>query len=90
MLRSLMQQAGYEVMGYRAHAVDYSAGAPQHESNIQNMLVVYKQLQPFCVQMGLSTQEELDRLYAQMEADMHAEDFCAIDYLLTVWGRRGD
>ena len=87
-LRPLMQRAGYEVMGHQAHAVDYSAGTEDHDSNCQNLLVFHKLFQPFLVQMHVATQQELDQLYAQTEKDMHAEDFSAIDYFLTVWGRK--
>jgi len=87
-LRPLMQQAGYEVIGHRAHAIDYSAGAENHESNVQNLLAFHKLIQPFLVQMQVATQEELDQLFEQTEKDMNAEDFCAIDYFLTVWSRK--
>lgn len=86
MLARLMQQAGYQVMGRRAHVVDYSAGAAAHQSNVQNALAFQKLIQPFFVQMQVATQEELNQLYAQMEQEMQAEDFCALDYYLTVWG----
>jgi hypothetical protein len=88
-LRLLMRKAGFEAIASKAHVVDFSAGAEFHENNAQNMLVVYKQLQPFHEQMQLATQEELEELYKQMEADLQSEDFCAIDIFLTVWGRKG-
>lgn len=87
-LRLLMQQAGYEVLGYRAHAVDYSAGTELHDGNIQNFLVFQKLLQPLLVQMQLTTQEELDHLYEQFEQEVSAPTFCGVDYYLTVWGRK--
>lgn len=87
-LRLLMQQTGYEVLGYRAHAVDYSAGTELHDGNIQNFLVFQKLLQPLLVQMQLTTQEELDRLYEQFEQEVFAPTFCGVDYYLTVWGRK--
>jgi ubiquinone/menaquinone biosynthesis C-methylase UbiE len=87
-LRHLLQQAGYESIAYRAHALDYSAGTPFHKEYTQNCLVFHKLYQPFLVQMQVATQEELDFLYQQMEEDMQKEDFCAIDFFLTVWGRK--
>ena len=89
-LRLLLRRAGYEVIGHRAYAVDYSAGAELHESNVQNLLVVFKQVQPFFAQMQLATEEELQRLYEQMEEDLQTEDFCGIDFYLTVWGRKSE
>jgi hypothetical protein len=75
MLRFLLQQAGCQQLHYQAHAVDYSYGTEAHESNVQNMLVFHKLYQAFLI---------------QMEKDMQAEDFCAIDFFLTVWGRKGE
>lgn len=87
-LRRLMYQAGYEDIRNRAHALDYSAGTAAHDSNCQNLLTFHKLFQPFLVQMGVATQEELEQFYEQTERDMNAADFTAIDYFLTVWGRK--
>jgi hypothetical protein len=88
-LRLLMQQAGYEVLGYRAHAVDDSAGTELHDSNVQNYLVFHKLYQSFLLQMHVATQEELDSLYQQIEEDMQKDTFCAVDFFLTIWARKG-
>ena len=59
-----------------------------HEGYTQNVLIAYKLFQPFSVGMGVVTQEEYEALYEEMKKDMHTEDFCAVDYFLTVWGRK--
>ena len=87
-LRLLLRQAGYQDIQCRLHAVDYSAGTEIHENYIQNVLIVCKLLQPFFVKMQLATQEEIDGLYALMEDELVAQDFCGLDYFLTVWGRK--
>ncbi|HEY7417177.1 MAG TPA: methyltransferase domain-containing protein [Ktedonobacteraceae bacterium] len=87
-LRLLMRQAGYQDIQHRACAVDYSAGTEGYESGVQNYLVFYKLFQPFLVQMQVATAEELQNVYARMEEEMQAEEFCAFDYYLTVWGRK--
>lgn len=46
-------------------------------------------LQPFLAKVGVATQEELEYLHDQMEKEFQAEDFCGLDYHLTVWGRKG-
>jgi len=89
-LRSLLRQAGYQDIQYRAHALDYSAGTELHEGNVQDHLVFHKLIQPFFVQTQVATQKELESLHAQMEEDMQSEDFCAIDYFLTVWGYKSE
>ena len=88
MLRSLLRWAGYHEIEHRAYALDYSAGTPHHTDNIQNLLVIYKLLQPFLAQVQVATQEELEQIHQQMEEEMNAEDFCATDYFLTVWGHK--
>jgi ubiquinone/menaquinone biosynthesis C-methylase UbiE len=88
MLRLLLRQAGYEGIAYQAHAVDYAAGTEAHDSNCQNALVFFKLIQPFLVRMQVATLEELKHLYEQAEKDLQTEDFCAVDYFLTVWGRK--
>jgi ubiquinone/menaquinone biosynthesis C-methylase UbiE len=90
MLRSLLLQAGYQQIRQQAHVVDYSAGAQFHESNTQNLLIVYRLLQPFLVQMGVATDLQITRLYAQLREDLQRDDFCGLDYYLTVWGQKGE
>jgi ubiquinone/menaquinone biosynthesis C-methylase UbiE len=89
-LRLLLRKAGYEAIEQRAHVVDFSTGTDAHVSNTQQVITVYKQLQPFYLQMQLATQAEIEQLCEQMETDVQAEDFCAIDYYLTIWGRKGE
>jgi ubiquinone/menaquinone biosynthesis C-methylase UbiE len=87
-LRLLLRKAGFEDIQYKAHAIDYSTGTEYHDSNIQNMLVFHKLYQPFLAQMQVATMEELQRLYEQFEQEVQEEDFCAVDYFLTVWGTK--
>jgi len=88
-LSSLLRQAGYQNIQHRAHVVDFSTGTAIHEANVQNVLIVYKLLQPLFTQLQLVSQEELDVLYEQMEEELQAKDFSAIDFFLTAWGRKG-
>ncbi|HZO74953.1 MAG TPA: class I SAM-dependent methyltransferase [Ktedonobacteraceae bacterium] len=88
LLRLLLRQAGYSAIKQRASVVDYSAGTELHQSNVQNLLVVYQLLQPFLVQMQVASLPELQELYQQMEHEVQQADFCGIDYYLTVWGMK--
>ena len=87
-LRLLLQRADYQNIQQRGHVIDFSAGTELHQSSVQNHLIFDKLIQPFLVQMQVATQEELEQLYEQMEGEFQSEDFCAIDYFLTVWGRK--
>jgi ubiquinone/menaquinone biosynthesis C-methylase UbiE len=82
----LLRQANYRNIQQRAYAIDFSAGRATHENNVQNLLIVYKLLQPLFVQMQLASQEELQSLYAHMEEEIQTEHFCGMDYFSTVFG----
>jgi len=88
LLRFLLRQAGYGSIEQRASVVDYSAGTALYESNVQNLLVVYQLLQPFLVQTQVASLPEVQALYRQMEQEVQREDFCGLDYYLTVWGTK--
>jgi ubiquinone/menaquinone biosynthesis C-methylase UbiE len=88
MLRFLLSQAGYDSIQQQAHVIDYSAGTPLHQSNTQNLLVVYRLLQPFLVQMHVASAEEVHVLYEQMSTEVRRPEFCGLDYYLTVGGSK--
>jgi ubiquinone/menaquinone biosynthesis C-methylase UbiE len=87
-LRLLLQEAGFEVVGHRTYEVNYSAGTVIHDSCTQNILVLGKMLEPLFIYTQLTTQEKLETLMKQVGEEMQAEKFCAIDYYLTVRGRK--
>jgi len=88
LLARFLRDAGYQNIQQRAHVMDYSAGAEAYEGIYQNNMVAFKLIQPFLVQVGVTTQEEVDRLYEPMLVEMRSEDFCGLAYLLTVWGKK--
>ena len=89
MLRRLMQQSGLQYVQQRAHALDYSAGTRLHDMVYQDYKVMFKLLKPFLLKSGASQNEaELDRLTDQAIAEMEFDDFCALSYMLTVWGQK--
>jgi ubiquinone/menaquinone biosynthesis C-methylase UbiE len=88
MLPHLLRQGGYEAIGYRGAAIEYSSGTEFHNSAYQDMLVASRLMQPFLLRMGVTTQKELEQVYEQALAEMLQEDFCAIWYYLTVWGEK--
>jgi len=45
-------------------------------------------IQPFLLKMELATQDEIDALYTQAIAEMLSDDFCALSFLLSVWGQK--
>jgi SAM-dependent methyltransferase len=88
MLRQFLRRAGFGGLGGRGYALDHSFGTEAHGGFCENYQVLFKLGQPFILQQGLATQEELDALYERALCEMLAEEFGALLYLLTVWGRK--
>ncbi len=93
MLAKLFRSAGFQNIESRAHAIDFSSGAPAHQAMHQNFRVFFQLVQPFLLKvrntyphMGIPDQEELEHLYEQMDLEMIDNNFAGIFYLLTVWG----
>jgi len=88
MLSSFLRRAGCQHIGHRAHMIDFSAGEAAHALWSRDMKVFFKLLQPFFIATGVTTQEEADKLYAQMEIDMLSDDFSGVHLFTTVWGEK--
>jgi ubiquinone/menaquinone biosynthesis C-methylase UbiE len=88
MLRPLLEQAGCQNVQIRPFVIDWSAGREAHEAIRQDITVFTQLLQPFIVGTGVTTQEEIERLHREADAEMLGEDFCALLYFLTAWGEK--
>ncbi len=73
---------------HEAYALEYSYGTEAHETWYQNTMMVFPLIFPFLLKMGVTTQEEFDRLYEQVAVEMQAPDFRAIWFFLSVWGTK--
>jgi ubiquinone/menaquinone biosynthesis C-methylase UbiE len=80
MLCGLIRDAGFADVQQKAEAIDFSAGAPAHHVFCENIIVGSKLTQPFLIKMGVTTQEEIDKLYDRCLEEMSGEDFRAIWY----------
>lgn len=88
MLTRFLRDAGFEQVQKMPHAIDYSADTAPFASTYQNHMVVFKLLQPFMVKMGVATAEELEVFYQRSLTEMVQDDFCAIWFYLTAWGKK--
>jgi SAM-dependent methyltransferase len=86
MLGGFLRKLGCSTIQHKAHAIDFSIGTPDYEGFRRDWMVFAKLIQPFLISQGMSTQEEMDRLYSQIELEMLQEDYRGIMYVLTVWG----
>jgi len=87
-LRKFLRDAGCQNIKMTPHVIDFSAGTEAHESMCRNWMIALKLGQPFLVKVGVTTQEEAERLYQQAMAEMMSNDFCSIWYLLTACGEK--
>jgi ubiquinone/menaquinone biosynthesis C-methylase UbiE len=87
-LSSLLKKAGCTNIQYRAHALDFSAGTAIHETFCKVTFLFLTLMQTFLIGTGVTTQEELENLLYQMEAEMYSDDFSAVMFLLTAWGEK--
>lgn len=85
---SLFRRTGYEYQGSRTHLIEFSVGLPAHDGLCEDCRMLYKVSQPFFVQTGVATQEELDQTYVQMLEELQDPDFYGTRDLHTFWGRK--
>jgi len=83
-----LRRAGYIHIRQKAHVVDYSVETEAHRAWYQNFMMSFNLLQPFMLKMGVTTQQEVSRLYQQALSEMWMNDFCAIWTYLSVWGEK--
>lgn len=87
MLGKLLQDAGYKDVQMRSYVLDFSHGAKFYPVQLQNIEITFQLLQPRLIEMGIATQEELEKLYDFVIHDMNSETFCGTTCLLTFYGK---
>lgn len=88
MLRPLLRKAGFIDIQSKANYMDHSVGTELWEPFYRDLLVVYKLVQPFIIAKGIATQEKLNLLYEQLPVEMQSENFCALWFVLSAWGKK--
>ena len=88
MLNRFLRDAGCQNIQHQVFAINWSAGTADHAAMVEDHLAILKLTQPFLLKLGLATEGETDRLYRETEIQMHLDDFCALWYLYTIWGKK--
>ena len=88
MLGRFLLDAGYVSLDKAAVAMDASAHMQAHWQFYQNFKVLNRLLKPFLLQMKVTTSEEFEQLYEQALEDIESASFCAMNFILTVWGEK--
>ena len=88
MLGRFLLDTGYVSLGKAAVALDVSAQMDAHWQFYQNFKVFNRLLKPFLMRMGTVSSEEFEQLYEQALTDIESDSFCALSFILTVWGEK--
>ena len=85
-LAHLLHDMGYQQLRHFASIQNYSEYMPTWADFLHNNEIAYQQTLPLLVKMGLISQEEGERLYAQMRIELRSSDFAAMTYTTTLLG----
>lgn len=88
MLAYLLSQAGFQDIQQFPHILDGSLGTEFYEAGRKDILIASKLFEPFVIGMGVTTPEEFDKAYEQMQVEMLADDFRSLALMLTVIGTK--
>ncbi len=88
MLGKFFRDAGYTNIEYKAHVLDCSAGTEVYQDIFHDYVTLYKQVQPYLIQQGVTTQEEIEGVYQRMLEEQQLPDFCELWIYLSVWGQK--
>lgn len=87
-LPRLLSNAGCDDVEYASNSLDFSTGTEAHDGFYQDYMASFHLGKDFIVSLKLTTAEQYDEIYEQMLREMVADDFCAMNYNLTAWGRK--
>lgn len=87
-LPQLVQLAGFQRVEVRPVLLDFSAGASLHTGMHQEAVVALRLIQPFLVHAGVTTAEEIERLYQQVRTELSAEAFTGSLELFLIQGEK--
>lgn len=88
-LKRLLRDAGFQNVNHQGHDIDISAGTADFEGFFRHFVYVFKLAKPFLLSLeGLTTEQEYERVYQQMQAEMLASDFCGLWTYVTAWGEK--
>jgi ubiquinone/menaquinone biosynthesis C-methylase UbiE len=86
-LKHLLQDAGCQDIRQAVYITNFSTGTEAHVELCQDLARTYHLVQPLLINTGVTTQEEVEHLYQQMQVEMQS-DFRAVGFYLTVWGKK--
>jgi ubiquinone/menaquinone biosynthesis C-methylase UbiE len=87
-LKRLLQDVGCQDTRQVVYVTNFSAGMEAHADLSQDFLKTYRLVQPLLVKSAVTTQEDIEQVYQQMQAEIQSDGFCAVGFYLTVCGNK--
>lgn len=87
-MRRLLREAGFENIQKMAHITETAPGLEGYSMAVENIKVTFQTVMPTLIKMGITTQEEFERVYNTAMLDVLADDFCALGFFMTMWGQK--
>jgi ubiquinone/menaquinone biosynthesis C-methylase UbiE len=87
-LPHLIRNAGYQNVRHIPHALEWSADTDAWSAGYHNGEIIARLMTPLLIKTGLATEEETVNWQQQMTIDMHSDGFCAMQYYMTVIGKK--
>ena len=87
-LKRLLRDAGFQDVKHQGHVMDISAGTADFEGFFRHFVYVFELAKPFLLKVAGLTEQEYDRLYQHMQAEMLSSDFCGLWTYVTAWGEK--
>jgi ubiquinone/menaquinone biosynthesis C-methylase UbiE len=88
-LKRLLREAGFQDVKHQGHVIDISAGSADFEGFFRHFVYVFQLAKPFLLSVeGLTTEQEYEGVYQQMQAEMLASNFCGLWTYVTAWGEK--
>lgn len=87
-LPHFLRNSGYQDVHHIFHALEWSTDTNAWSAGYHNGEIIAHLMTPLLIKEGLATKEEVALWQQQMTIDMHSDDFCAMQYYMTVLGQK--
>jgi len=88
MLRSFLENNGFQEVRERPTMINASYGQEFHEFQYQNYVIGSSMILPFLVKYDITTPTEFEQVFEQMRHEMQKRSFCSMNFLVTAWGEK--
>jgi SAM-dependent methyltransferase len=87
LFRKFLRDAGFAPIQVQSHALEFSTGTAHHEMLLKDFQLGVHTAKPFLLKYGRISKEEYEAVLQQLWHDFQSEDFYAVVYGLSAWGR---